>query len=361
MRIAIAFACSVAAATASSLAQAQAFEVDARAPRFAPARAGDPSLEGRLPDAKDVAMPWVHGGPAGVAGRINDAIYLQLLEMLAPRAPGDTFTAPANGQLQNFCDIGFSIGRNDGRVLSIQMALGSRGLAHCSWYRNTLVFDARTGRELWWADILTPPGRDALIQHRNESAIEANCEALADLPPDPDEPTPPEDDACADVSPPRHAGPTPARDADPNHPDGEQREFFRRCIWQWQSSDPHAALEFLAPAEPGLSLPLYPCAGDNRHEIPIDVTPDAVAIPVAELEPLLTAYGRRLLLGQGDAPAPANLFGHTLRGHVGTARITLHLAWPSGEKNEIQATYAYDRIGTAITMFGNAPGDAIEL
>ncbi len=361
MRRVIALACWLAAATASGLAHAQAFDIDARAPRFAPARADDPPLDGRLPDAKEVAMPWVHGGRAGVAARINDAIYLQLLDMLAPRAPGDTFTAPANGQLQYFCDIGFSVGRNDGRVLSIQMALGSLGSAHCSWYKSTLVFDARTGRELWWADILTAPGRDALIQHRNRTAIKANCEALAYLPPDPDDTDPPEGGTCAEVPPLRHAGPPPTREADPNHPDDEQRQFFRGCIWDLERPDPHAQLEFEVPAEPGLSLPLHPCAGDNRHEIPIDVTPEAVPIPVAELEPLLSAYGRRLLLGKGNAPAPADLFGHTLRGHVGSAPITLYLGRSWGEKNEMQATYAYDRIGTAITMFGNAAGDAIEL
>ena len=62
-----------------------------------------------------------------------------------------------------------------------------------------------------------------------------------------------------------------------------------------------------------------------------------------------------------SAPAPAGLFGQTLHGQVGTLPVTLHLGRPSGDKHEVRAEYAYDRLGTAIMTFGNVQGDTIEL
>lgn len=214
-------AIALAAAAASGAAGAQALTVVARTPRYAPApaREDDATPELRRLDPKDAEMPWVDGGRPGVATRINDALFLQLIEMLAPRAAGDTYTPlppPHEGLGYFFCDMHFGVDRNDGRVLSVRMAIEYRGSARCT-------------------------------------------------------------------------------------------------------------------------------------------SPDA------ELEPLLTPYGRRLLLGKGMAPAPADRFGETLHGHVGTAAVTLHLGSPRGERREVDAVYAYDRIGSAITLSGTAHGDALDL
>lgn len=361
MRRAIALACWLVAATSSGLAQAQAFAIDARAPRYAPVRTSDAPLEGRLPDSKDVAMPWVHGGPPGMATRINDAIYLQVLNTLAPRTPGDTFAAPADSALQYFCDISFSVGRNDGRVLSIKLPIETRGAAHCSDGSHAYHFDAATGRELAVDELFTADGLAALIQRRNDAAAEAFEQALADLPPDPNAP---EEDADAESDTSATPATRPASSSflsDPDYPVEQQREFFQGCAWTWRSYANPVRLDIELPAAGGLIVHVPLCAGDNHHMRVIDATPDALPISVAELEPLLSAYGRRLLLGKGNAPAPADLFGRTLRGLVGTMPVTLHLGKPWGDKHEVEAFYAYDRIGVGITMFGNAEGDAIEL
>lgn len=83
-------AIALATAAASGAAGAQALTVVARTPRYAPApaREDDAPPELRRLDPKDAEMPWVGGGRPGVATRINDALFLQLIETLAPPRDG---------------------------------------------------------------------------------------------------------------------------------------------------------------------------------------------------------------------------------------------------------------------------------
>ena len=354
-------AIALATAAASGAAGAQALTVVARTPRNppAPAREDDAPPELRRLDPGDAEMPWVGGGRPGVATRINDALFLQLIETLAPRAPGDTYTPlppPHEGLGYFFCEMHFGVDRNDGRVLSIRMALDYRGSGHCTNDSRVFHFDATTGRQLDVADLVTPEGRTVLDQRHRQDGVVAYRRALATLPPDPED-----EDADADPDAPPAPPPAPRLPVDPGFPgDDEQRQFFKSCLARWEATEPNPTLEIELPAAGGLSLPSRGCAG-NRHEMMMDDPPGPLVIPDAELEPLLTPYGRRLLLGKGTAPAPSDRFGETLHGHVGTAAVTLHLSSPRGERREVDAVYAYDRIGSAITLSGSAHGDALDL
>jgi len=341
----------LAAAMASGSALAQAFVVDTRAPAYPPSPAGENGPQ--QADANDVLMPWAHGGLPGVARRINDALFLLVLDTIAPRMPGDTFAPPPHDGLQNFCSINFSVGRNDSRVLSITMGLDYRGSAHCTSESRAFHFEATTGRLIDVEELLTAEGRIALkTRLRNEAAKTYEAE-LAILPPDPNAENP---DADPDAPPPPQARHLQAGEPD----DEEQRQFLTNCLEGWQSSDLSSSLDVELPAEGGMRLPSRSCAG-NRREMLMDVAPPPLRVTDSELEPLLTPYGRRLLLGQGTAPGPSDLFGQTLHGHVGSAAVTLQLGRPAGAKREIEAHYAYDRNAEAITLYGHPLDGGIEL
>jgi len=363
MRRLAATALALACAATCGVTGAQALVVDTRTPRPEPAPAGHAawSDEQRPIDAKDAQMPWVHGGPPGVAARINDALYLQTIEAVAPRAPGSTFTPapPPHPSLgYAFCELHFSVERNDGRVLSIAMQLDWRGSGHCAADSREFHFDAATGRQLEAADLLTPAGRATLIQQSRQAAAANYDRLLAALPPDPEDQDADADADADAVAPSQPPPPPPSAPGDPS--EDEQRRFFRSCRDAWQEPAADDALDFDLPAKGGLEVPSHGCAG-NRHELLMDDPPGAFVVPDARLEPLLTPYGRRLLLGEGSAPAPAGLFGQTLRGRVGTTSITLHLGAPRGRRSDIDSVYAYDRIGTAITLYGSVRGDTLEL
>ena len=360
MRRALVAALALAGTLACGLASGQALVVDTRTPPVTPAPADgiDFTDEQRPIDATQAEMPWVRGGRPGVAARINDALYLQTIETLAPRAPGATYTTappphPSLGYL--FCELHFSVDRNDGRVLSIKMALEYRGAAHCTGEDRVFHFDAATGRQLDVEDLVTPAGQATLIRQSREAAAANYSRLLATLPPDPDDQdTDADSDSTAAPAPPP---PLPSEPGDPS--DEEQRRFFKSCRDHWEGPGPEdRKLEFELPAKGGLAVPSSQCAG-NRHEMLMDMPPEPLVVPDARLEPLLTPYGRRLLLGKGTAPAPAGLFGQTLHGHVGTAAVTLHLG-AAQENFRDDAVYAYDRIGTAITLYRQKSGETLE-
>lgn len=359
--LAVVAAIAFAGTLACGVARAQALVVDTRTPRVmpAPADGADVPDEQRPIDATQAEMPWVHGGRPGVAARINDAVYLQLIESLAPRTPGATYTTPPPPHPSlgyAFCELHFSVERNDGRVLSLKMALEYRGQGHCSDGDQVFHFDAATGRQLHVEGLLTPAGQATLIEQFRAAAVANYDRLLATLPPDPeDADADPDSDAAPAVAPP---SPPQSEPDDPSN--DEQRRFFKSCRGHWEGPGPEGEkLVFELPAASGLVVPSSQCAG-NRREMLMDTPPEPLVVTDAHLEPLLTPYGRRLLLGKGTAPAPAALFGQTLRGHVGTAAVTLHLGAAHGNFGA-DAVYAYDRIGTAIALSGQWRGETLEL
>jgi hypothetical protein len=317
--------------------QADALAVDSLTLRYAGAKTPDGDGEHRYPEPDKVTMPWVHGGRAGVAARINELVFLHLLQMPAPRQPSASFTPPDIEPLDGFSQIGFTVTRNDARVLTLAMDMEQCG-AHCTPVGETLSFDVQSGRRLLLPDLVTPHGRDVLLQRRNQAALDAYDQALDALPPEPG--------TEADADP-----PAPTAPHDPEAPDdAEQRDYLASCRSVWESRGATLALTFDLPAPSGLTLDISDCGGSPRQRS-MDVGASAVSMPAAELAPLLTDYGRRIVLGEGRGAPDVAPFGQVLHGHVGTAAVTMYLDVPTVDW--ITGTYSYDRIGHAIALTGS--------
>ena len=276
--------------------------------------------------ARDVALPFVRSpGAPGVAQRINAAIYLSQLSMPPPVAPqgrvalSDDF--PPEEQLQ------FDVLRNDAHVLSLAIT-SEFCIGHCIEDTTILHFDARTGRRVMLADLLSSDGEATALRMMADAGIAAFAGGLARLPPPPREPDPDEDDSA---TPPPAAEPViPDPIALDNDPGGEDhRRYFESCKTDWEADRdraPGSAREptFELPTDGALQLAQPRCLeGSRRMQRLSEVDVEDVHLAGAALERLLSPYGRALLMNGPASRSVARLAGHVMVGRVGDAPATL--------------------------------------
>ena len=95
-----------------------------------------------------------------------------------------------------------------------------------------------------------------------------------------------------------------------------------------------------------------------------DVGDVTMSLPYPALAPWLTAYGKAVLLNDGNAPPAERVFGKVLHGTMAsntatTTAITMLLE--KGNSNAISGSYFYDRIRTPIALNGSQTGQTLEL
>jgi hypothetical protein len=340
------------AATAHRPARAvEPFAVATRTMHFVPAPDDSDSDHDKWA-AGSIKMPFVTGGAAGVADRINTVLYLEELNLAPPPAPGADFTPPRDHLPEGIRGIEFEVDRNDPAVLSIVLTLFQCGHP-CTEQSAAFHFDARTGQRLWLHELLTPQGGKALVRKRSQAGMAVYAQALAQLPPLPE---PKDDDG--DTA----AAPSPAIDpaADPNEPGSdERREFLEGCRAMWEHDDrlSDAQVDFALPPG-GLDLDMTACAASTRQRR-MDVLPQPIHLGADELEPWLSDYGRNIVLGRGTASRPIDPVGQVLRGRVGGALVTMYLRQAADGKPD--GLYFYERHRVPITLYADPKLPALEL
>ncbi|MBU2410994.1 MAG: hypothetical protein KKC79_20375, partial [Gammaproteobacteria bacterium] len=90
-----------------------------------------------LPEDGAIKMPFVTGGAVGVAGRINDSVWRDMLDGLpAPSTPGRTFTPPPDRLPQGTISLDYTtrfIPKTQPRLLSLAFSGEGCG-AYCEDY-----------------------------------------------------------------------------------------------------------------------------------------------------------------------------------------------------------------------------------
>ncbi len=299
-----------------------------------------------------IKMPFVTGGAAGVADRINTVLYLEELNLAPPLAPGADFTPPRDHLPEEIRGIEFEVDRNDPAVLSIILTLFQCGHP-CTEEPASFHFDARTGQRLWLHELLTPRGSAALARRRSQAGMAVYAQALAELPPLPE----PKDDA-GDVAADSPQTTDPA--ADPSEPSSDElREFFERCRSMWEHDDRLSDSQvYFAPPPGGLVLDMRACAASTR-ERRMDVLPEPIHVSADELEPWLSNYGRTIVLGRGATPRAADPVGRVLHGRVGGALVTMYLR--NAADGRPDGMYFYDRHRVPITLYADPRLPELEL
>lgn len=280
-------------------------------------------------------FPVVAGPKAEVAERIN---YLMLvkafdleLPLIPPENPAQSLTVLTEDYSRSIASMDYSVLRNDERIFSVLFDAEGCG-AYCESFQRPLAFDAESGRLLTDLDLFTDAGRQALIVEiakRNRKAIQDQIKKLQET--EPSKAEHPEDIDTAIA-------------------------MYKECLSRWQSKAWHnwiGSMEF-HPAElifvdgrcSNHALLALDELGDLRNSFTYDA-----------LKQWLSAYGRRVLLGEKSDGKPASAIGQWLKGTIGgKTRISLYLDKPYGEllgkDTEIHGYYYYDRYRKPLHLRG---------
>jgi hypothetical protein len=328
----LAFALAAAGTVLPALADdAPPVAVQARALKQARPAAGTEPRDGAI------KMPFVSGGAPGVAGRINAAVWAEMLDGVpVPTRPGRTFTPPPGKEVQGTNQLEFKatlLPAADPRVLSL--ALDGEGCgAYCENFNYTRTFDLRDGRRLSLGDLLSVDGFADVGRRVDAARRGAYRKQLRLL-----------EGAL------KAAARSRKKDADD---DTDDRNAMNRDCLERVDSQPSTpwwlvSEEFALDGRGGMKVTRFRCSNHAGRALD-DVGDITIAIPAAELQGLLTPYGLAVVQQQGDAPAPPARFdGRELHGRVGGAAITMRLE-PLREGVDTPGWYAYDKYRTPIKL-----------
>lgn len=244
-----------------------------------------------LPEDGALTLPFAAGGPPGVARRINDTVWREMLDGTpAPTEPGDTFTPPPDQLPRGTVALGYSadlIPPAAPRWLSLDFSGEACG-AYCEDFAFTRVFDLHNGRVVTLGDLLTAQGFATVGRRVDAQRRTAYRQQVRQL-------------KAA-----RRAAPGDQSDTDIDVED--RLALNQECLRQatTEASTPERLLthSFKLGRRNGLELSIGRCSNHASRALD-DVGEITVTIPATELQSSLTAYGRAFVPGQGHPPPPA--------------------------------------------------------
>ena len=220
----------------------------------------------------DVKLPWVEAPSPEISRRINDAIFNRMLQM---RVPVDAAQATAllkdiGTDSKGVTAIEFEVLRNDGRLLVIT-ARAEGCFKHCEeHFTEQFRFDARTGRQPEIEAFFTETGQQAVARYVSAGR---SAEARALL--------------------------AEARHSEGTLPD--ELEQYQQCVDGWSHQVDLPGLQLDAKGD--WQSPAGDCTGGYQRTWDA-LNGIAIRVPESLLARNLNAYGRSLLLGQGDVRDP---------------------------------------------------------
>ena len=290
-----------------------------------------------------IKMPFVVADSPAVAARINGALFLGLMGMAAPAKPGESFSPLAEQLPDGTASQEFQLTRNDDRVLTITFSSEGCG-AYCENHDTDYNFDARNGRALALEDLFAPPALSTVAQRIGKERERRYADQLKAL----------KKELATQQK--AHAK---ADEIEDTH---QRIELNQECFERERGSPGTAEyLRYVGFSLEGGSVAFRTGRCSNHASRALDdVAEIVVTLTPAELRPLLTPYGRALVLNQGDVPPPASPFGQILHGKIGGAPVTLLLDRENSD-GSVTAHYFYDRYGRMIPLSGKRNGNTLAL
>lgn len=291
------------------------------------------------------SMPYVQSGNARLAARINNLIYLQMLDLPAPVKWQDGLkeSKTEEGAPSGTSDIDFKVVRNDERVLALAVDAEGCG-AYCEHYTMYFNFDATTGRHLDADDLFTPAGSATLIKQLDAQRLARVKTEINRL---------------------RGKAKAAAKGSAPTDGDGvnDAIEMYEQCMAE--RNDPEAmrrrtlASDGMKIGKDSVTFVRGRCS--NHASQALDEIGDMEnTLALNSLAPHLSAYGKYLLQSAEKVASSGGAFNQVLSGKIGQAPITLHLGTP-GTDGSLSGAYYYNKYRKPISLFGKATASSIEL
>lgn len=302
------------------------------------------------------SLPYAESGDARRDARINNRIFLDMIEQPAPARYSDRIKEPKEPDgLQGSSDFSFSVLRNDDRVLALEVDAEGCG-AYCENYSRQYNFDATTGRSIAASDIFTPAGGAALLKRNLTKRMVEYRIAIAGL----------NKDAIAYRKKHRITTPWPQPRPDTKQDEEELRiastiAMYEDCLESMPEYGKYYRLTEIPLRIDGESITfLYGRCSNHAMRALDDVGDQRVAYKSADLATYFTAYGKYLMMNGPQAAPRVDPYRQILKGRVGQAAITLHLSERYSD-DSLSGIYFYDKYRKPIALSGRVTGDVIEL
>ncbi len=290
-------------------------------------------------------MPYVQSDNAKLAQRINNSLFLEMLELPAPARLQDGLKEKQVQEgISPIADITFEVGRNDERILALSVGAEGCG-AYCENYTTFFNFDAATGRRVVAEDIFTTVGGAKLFKQLNAARLARVKAEIAKT----------RKEAKAENGKPQSK--------EDQETFSNKIEMYQRCIAAM--TDPEMAKYWNLGSDKmkiGSDAITFVRGRCSNHALRAldDIDDMDNAFPIKDLTPHLSVYGNALLLGGGNAVPGGGPFNQVLVGKVGQSPITIRLG-PRNSDDSVSGIYYYDRYRTPIALFGKLSGGVLTL
>ena len=290
---------------------------------------------------RNLRMPYVTTPNTSVSANINDRLFIGQLNGLSPIKPAGTLNSTLL-QLDGIASQDFELTRLDARVLTLRFDIDGCG-AYCEEYSTSYSFDLRNGRMLHSADLFTKAGMRnvATAMHKEKRRLYKG--QITEL----------QQALRAE-----QMKPSPDRE---NLDDLQERlELNQECLARTQeyARRDNASFHYSWSFLPQHAL-LHAGRCSNHASRALDDVGDIdLPLSYATLRQGMAAYGRTVLLGEGDARS-SQIFGQVLRGKIGAQPIVMLLQRQNDDS--ISGSYFYTRHRKAIDLYGRINGNDITL
>ena len=290
-------------------------------------------------------MPYVQSDNARLAQRINNSIYLEMLELPAPAKLQDGLKEKQTQEgMSPISDITFEVGRNDERILVLSMSAEGCG-AYCENYSTFFNFDVSSGRRVTADDLFTPAGAAKLLK-------QLDAQRLARV--------------KAEITTTRmeaKSGKGKPHSKEDLEYVNDKIEMYERCIATM--IDPQMVkywtlgTDKMKIGKEAITFVRGRCSNHASRALD-DIGDMENAFPIRGLTAYLSAYGSALLLGAGSAPPAGGPFNQVLVGRVGQSPITMRLGARNSD-DSVSGVYFYDKYRKPITLFGKLSSGVLTL
>ena len=292
---------------------------------------------------RSIRMPYVTLPDTAASANINDRLFIGQLNGLAPAKPIPTVDSKGL-QLDGIASQDFEQVRLDERLLTLRFDAEGCG-AYCEDYSVFYSFDLKNGRKLNNEDMFTPAGMRAIAEKMRKEKLRLYKNQIAELKQElktEQKKSVPNREIVEDL---QDRLTVNLECAERTSQEASEIRDGAAFYYTWNFLPQHA------------SLHAGRCSNHANRALD-DVGDITLPLAYAALRPHMTAYGRTMLLREGDAKA-SNVYGQILRGNLGKQAIIMMLE--KQDDDSISGVYFYSKYRKPIELYGRAQGKQIAL
>ncbi len=297
---------------------------------------------------EDILLPFVSASQPKIAKKINDYLYIDIVQSPAPAKASDGIKRQLgkddNDSMAGVSSMQYKVLLNNGKVFTLQISSEFCG-AYCEGNETGYSFDAATGRHLVLQDIFAETGIETLktkLYAARVATIKLEIRRLQ-----------------AQAAKPS----TKSKKSADSEDDIEDAEasiaMYQSCLSEnalshkdEMKSGDHHELGYFTIDKKGIVFTHSRCSNHASRALDaIDEFHNHYSFQ--KLKPYLSAYAKNLLLNDHlKSYQPTGITGQVFYGSIGQSKITMKIHNPEGYDRMLKAVYFYDKYRHPIELMG---------